>query len=346
MAEIEAIGVISGLLGIFQFAEDHLPTVDPTTSTVKIGVGLDGTPDPNNPDATLSNAGGDLPDVRVWNENLDFIGITADPGYVNDGTEGSITVDQNGNAQQVPYVLLSANDDALCIAFASIAWPDGSKYAWVGDWGAACGATWYYSNYFVNNGGTPPACTWIDKNGDQPATGLSMHFPSFVSTDGSLPADTDVSSYCNNHDTFEVHYEPDPNSISAGHNPIVPRSVPTYGGPNATHPHWSKPQHHASSQKFKGRLVVSKSKKHHRADRLCNDPNSAGPDFLNVAEGKFCRMSDKTTWDVCTDNMRADCFEAESRQLILSGVKGVQKRSDPYYRVEDWTPSQPDEDDE
>lgn len=29
-------------------------------------------------------------------------------------------------------------DDAQCIAFATVVWPDSSHYAWVGDWGSEC----------------------------------------------------------------------------------------------------------------------------------------------------------------------------------------------------------------
>ncbi|KAK3901910.1 hypothetical protein C8A05DRAFT_34415, partial [Staphylotrichum tortipilum] len=98
------------------------------------------------------NAGGDLPDVRLFNEGGEFIGIKVDPGSVGDGSTGTIKVehkDQNG--QQAAYALFSANDNAVCVTSISITWPNGDH------------------------------CLWIDSNGGQQQTGFQVHFPEFVS---------------------------------------------------------------------------------------------------------------------------------------------------------------------
>lgn len=68
------------------------------------------------------------------------------------------------------------------------------------------------------------------------------------------------------------------------------------------------------------------------AYELCEDALSMGPDFVNIPEGKFCRMSDKTLWPTC-DHQRSkvgptdDCFDVESRQLVVGGKV---TRSKPY----------------
>lgn len=54
---VNAIGVISGLLTIFSFGEDHFGKEVHSGSTIKVAVALDG--------PQVSNAGGDLPDVYV-----------------------------------------------------------------------------------------------------------------------------------------------------------------------------------------------------------------------------------------------------------------------------------------
>lgn len=70
------------------------------------------------------------------------------------------------------------------------------------------------------------------------------------------------------------------------------------------------------------------------ASQLCADGLSMGPDYVNIPEGKFCRMSDKTLWPTCgggdgssKSRSRDDCFDVDSRQLIVGGKV---TRSEPY----------------
>lgn len=135
-AVIDIIGVVSGLLGIYQFGADNFASKDSGGSVVRIQVGLDSP-------GGLSNAGGDLPDIRLFNEVGDFLGIVADPGHIEDGTNGKdITVTQSAE-QQATYALFTANNDAICIAYLSIVWPgDDSKFGWTGDWGKMCTNSW------------------------------------------------------------------------------------------------------------------------------------------------------------------------------------------------------------
>lgn len=131
------IGVVSGVLTIFSFLQDNFANNDPDgSSKVRFAIGLDGN--------GLSNAGGDLPDIRVFNEVGGFLGARYDPGYVGDGrVDIEVKVDQpNGPGQQPTYALFSANDDAVCIAYLAQTWPDNQRYGWVGSWGRMCGATW------------------------------------------------------------------------------------------------------------------------------------------------------------------------------------------------------------
>lgn len=134
-AIVSVIGVISGLLGIYQFGADNFGSSDDGGSVLRFQVGLDS---PNG----LSNSGGDLPDVRLFNEVGEFLGITADPGTIEDGTTGSDIRVTQSSEQQATYGLITANDNAICIAYLSIVWPDEQKFGWTGDWGKECGAPW------------------------------------------------------------------------------------------------------------------------------------------------------------------------------------------------------------
>ena len=134
LAVVNVIGVISGLLGIWSFAQDNFGDTDEGGSVVRIQVGLDTS-------NGLSNAGGDLPDVRLFNEAGEFLGGKYDPGSIDDGTTGDIKISQSAE-QQATYGLFTANDNAICIAVLSIVWPDEQKFGWTGDWGKACGGPW------------------------------------------------------------------------------------------------------------------------------------------------------------------------------------------------------------
>ncbi|KAH6988572.1 hypothetical protein EDB80DRAFT_589168 [Ilyonectria destructans] len=295
-AAIEVIGVISGLLGIVSFAQDNFGEVDTTTSSVKITVGLDVS-------GGLDNAGGSMPDVRLFNEAGGFIGINNAGDSITDGSTGEvkITHEDSSNGQQATYALLSANNDAICIAYMTMTWANGDQYGWVGDWGSECGATWYYSNVYVQGTSYKPNCMWIDANGDQPQTGFQIHWPEFVLEDGDAvdPDGTKRDYLCNSGAPFKTYTEPDPDTI-------------TFWTIN------NKRAEAAQSTAPAGR----------------QNGSSVGPDFVNQAEGQFCRMSDKTLWPICSDVIQDDCFSTDSQQLIQGGLA---TRDSPYTVVTDWT---------
>lgn len=70
------------------------------------------------------------------------------------------------------------------------------------------------------------------------------------------------------------------------------------------------------------------------ATELCAHSASLGPDFLNVAEGKFCQMSSKTLYPVCDDVVTDNCFNGNTQKLVIGGVSA---RDMQYSDVLDWT---------
>jgi hypothetical protein len=126
---VDVIGLLGTALGFVQFGIDNFPKKDPDTSTataatIRIQVGLD-------TKGELDNAGGDYPDVRIFNEGGEFIGSKFDPGNIKNGGFTDLKIDVKG--QQPTYSLFSANNDAICIAYISQTWPDGQQYGWLGN---------------------------------------------------------------------------------------------------------------------------------------------------------------------------------------------------------------------
>ncbi|KAM0424810.1 hypothetical protein ACHAPT_009866 [Fusarium lateritium] len=304
---IEVIGVVSGLLGILQFGIDNFSEEPGDGSTFKIAVGLDGT-------KGLNNAGGDLPDVRVWNGNGEFVGMNADQGKVDDGNLGEVHVDHEN---QGVYTLFSANDDAICIAWVTTSWSEdrgGQHYAVNGDMGYECGATWYYSGMYYNSNEDPfkmdpkkqPKCFWIDKDGDHPTTGFQVRWPAF--SKGEIDLDgpdekRDPKKWCDNI-SFGLRTESDPRGIKYWTNNKKRSPVPER----------KRHRHYRRNKAMESQLIVS-DVEGFSAQFLCESSTSVGPDLVNLKEGLFCDMGDKQLYPLCSAQLRDDCFDFDSKTL-------------------------------
>ena len=343
---IKVLNIITGIIGFIPFAMENFGGQDSAASVIKFTVGLDVA-------GGLQNAGGDLPDVRLFNEGGEFLGISTDPGSVGDGSTAEIKVKHNdGNGQQAAYALFSANDNAVCVASISITWPNGDQYGWVGDWGQACGGSWYF-NVFIKGSDYKPNCLWIDANGDQPQTGFQVHFPEFVSKDDKqvAPVIDDVNYYCNSGPPFKLYTDRDPRSITywvlsskgrktkrhsadPGRSRRVRRTALHHRRQIITNTNNSTTNTtQPSAVRFSDYLITS-SELTHAAATLCGSATSVGPDFANDVEGLFCRMEDKTLWSFCDGGkVTDDCFDAVSQRLVIGGKAARDKR---YVKVVSW----------
>ena len=136
---VSSIGAVGLVLTVFNFLATSIPSVGfywpAVTSVMRVAVAL------NSFDGM--NADGDAPDVRLWTENGHFTGITSDPGHIPEGAFKDIGITHTGyNTQQPAYALLSANNNAICVAYAQQTWPDGQTRAWLGNWGRTCEQEW------------------------------------------------------------------------------------------------------------------------------------------------------------------------------------------------------------
>lgn len=97
----KGVGNTAAILGIVSFVLSKIPaTIDNTHSVMRVCVGL------NSDEVT--DAGGNCPDIRLFNEIRDFIGMKPDPGYVAEGGFMDVIIDQ-GDMQQPTSVLVTAN---------------------------------------------------------------------------------------------------------------------------------------------------------------------------------------------------------------------------------------------
>lgn len=111
---------------------------------VRIGAGLNGA---NGPNGQLSAADGNVRYLLTYNQNQEYVGGRAG-GYIASGGFADYKIGQNGN-QQTPFLQIEAAENAICIPYVTITWPDGRHLGWMGDYGRICGLNWYPSNVFV-----------------------------------------------------------------------------------------------------------------------------------------------------------------------------------------------------
>ena len=89
------------------------------------------------------DADGDGPDIRMWSENGYFNGIESDVGYIVDGTFKDMDIHHvSFHDQQPTYMLLSGNNNAICLAYVQQIWADDQNVAWAGNWGRTCDKEW------------------------------------------------------------------------------------------------------------------------------------------------------------------------------------------------------------
>lgn len=132
---IEGIGVIAGVLGFVQFGWSHFgPQVD-DAANIHIQVGLDTNT------TRLSYAAGDLPIAHNFRVDGVFLGSSGDRGTIQSGTFRDYKVHQI-TPQQPAYTLFRAQRAEICVALASITWPDGQRYAWTGGFARLCDLDW------------------------------------------------------------------------------------------------------------------------------------------------------------------------------------------------------------
>lgn len=135
-----AIGLISGILGIWQFFIDNLPEPpqgengdDPNIhgNTLRIQVGINGLKDPET-GAVGGAMGGSVGNVDHWDASGDH--IVGVPWYqrVEDGHFVDIEL-YSTNGRQAVTTTIEADYDDICIATMAMTFSDGSNWAWVGD---------------------------------------------------------------------------------------------------------------------------------------------------------------------------------------------------------------------
>ncbi|KAI9373763.1 hypothetical protein BJX61DRAFT_541431 [Aspergillus egyptiacus] len=332
------VSVVGTLITALGFIDANMPE-GPDQTKIQYVIANDGA------NGALSNAGGDLPDVRLFDETGEFLGAKYDPGKCE---EGYTTCTTEVNTQEaVTYTLFTGNDDAICIAWTGIAWAGGQKkYGFhPGNWAYSCdqytdlnSGSWYYAGQAVPGieNVDDVKCAWLDKDGNQPTTAFQVHWPEF---DGDKAPIESLDYYCGERPPVEFYTSDDPNTIwrwtqsrRRDNSQLLDNST-AIEVPEApereskTHPASARRKQRLGNRFENDPRVIKSHYPKHKATELC-DPtkNAAGQSFVSYAEKKFCYMPSKTIYPFCETVEDGPCWSDEDNRVI---VQGNNKLSEP-----------------
>ncbi|KAF2461011.1 hypothetical protein BDY21DRAFT_418919 [Lineolata rhizophorae] len=346
------LGIIGNTISVMNLAAGFIPSSGDLDggSRVRLGVGLDTS-------GGLSEAGGDVPYMRTYNANRDFIGEFF-PGHregvfgnswmvwdeVDDGSfvDAWVRPRRDHEGQQPQYLelnMIADDEDGICLAYVTHVWPDGHTFGWIGDWGRHCGHAWYHSNIVIDDAGHKTACTWLDKNHDNhiKVNSLKLHMPSFGrdETNGGTAHSSDW--YCHHPAAIQFFDRGDPLFWWV----LEGRGIDGVAESQDQHEQQQPHAFSRRSESLAGRLIISNSTAH-GATELCESGSSYGPDFVSLAEGQFCDMETHTLYPLCEDNSATSCFDVDSRDLRPADLGSVVARSSfvvkraKYGKVMEW----------
>ena len=266
------------------------------------------------------------------------VGESEGGGNVDAGTFVDIEIP---GMQQTPILDISAGGtNGICISDINMAWGDGQKYAFSGDWFKYCNMWWYHSNInLATSDGQPyqPACGWLDSDASQGhlLAGFRVAMLELQNVPNENPwSSNDVQSFC----TQTFHFSGtstgpylqgnlDTNAIGAGEK----RSVPYYLQ-NQTTSSTKAGQH-------RKKIIIS----HHEGQSaldLCSSQKSRGPDFVSVKEQVYCDMTHKTVHPLCSNTVRRNCFSIDHDAIQVKKRRHTQDRAETvhrqYHKVETW----------
>ena len=179
MLIVDGIGALAGVVGVGMMIPGLLPQVDLHQPVVRVAAGLSW----KESDTTSGNQ----PGISLFDVRGRHIGkMDGKQDRIKDGdfVDISVPFDVGVGKKPVEYISVSkGGNDALCIAYLALTQPDGTKKAWYGDVGKACGANWYHSLLKTGDDDYQPSCIWIDgdkSNGTKSLPSTALALPRFL----------------------------------------------------------------------------------------------------------------------------------------------------------------------
>ncbi|RSL61019.1 hypothetical protein CEP54_006481 [Fusarium duplospermum] len=292
---VDAIGLVSGVLGIVSFIQSLIPENPKEGAIIRIKAGNGGDND--------EDSGGEVSAAYAWDFENNYLG-RADGDSMELGGIVETMIDSFSGGSRAEYIGISVADDAVCVAWITVAQFDKTKGgAWTGDIGYECGQSWYANKEAAGYLGKDedeeyiPKCTWLDGNHSGGTESASMKFKT-VAYGHEVKDTVDNKEACK----YTIWGEDD---------------APIHGTPDKRA---NRPRRPWMEQK----LVVSNLTQH-KAEELCSSETSWGPDFVGT-DGMFCDMGTKTLTPLCSTRNVEGCIVIDNDNKAITKRSRVAKR--------------------
>lgn len=190
-AVMDAIGLVSGLLGIVQFMQDNFPEKPPQGASVRVKAGNPGDDNPGmvsvklnktKPSVLILTQDGDISHAYAWDFGNNYLG-QADGAHLEIGDAATLTIDSFSSGSRADYIGVAADKNAVCISWISVTMFDETPGgAWTGDVGYQCGQNWYeqgeMAGYMDKDQKEEyiPKCTWLDADHSDGVPSAALKF--------------------------------------------------------------------------------------------------------------------------------------------------------------------------
>ena len=346
-AAIQMIGPISetvtqvvqfSILDFFTTGTGDSETSDQDT-LVRIRVGADD-------GGTQNNLGGNTPLVVGFDTNLRKVGDSKSNGnqaHIKNGQFANVRI--SGGRQTPTLDFTAGGTDGICISDVYMKWADNQGFAFDGSWFKWCNMDWYHSSISLSTStgdSFNPPCGWLDS--DASAGHTLVGFRVDILELQNIPninawGKNDVQGYCTK--TFQFS--------GSSQDQYVKGNLDTVGEGDTTKKRDMNKPKSTTNQTLsvtdvaghRRKLVVS-TYEGQSAQELCDSATSRGPDFVSLDEGKYCDMSEKKVYKLCSGRYTRNCFSLDRDGKRLRRRDGGPGASDALHRdygeVDRWGP--------
>ena len=307
---------------------------------VRVRVGLDD-------GGSQNNLGGNAPIIVGYDNSLHRVGDSKgdrNDGHIENGQFANILV--TGGRQTPTLEFTAGGTDGICISDVYMKWADNQGFAFDGSWFKWCNMDWYHSSISLSTStgqSFRPPCGWLDSDASQGHTLVGFRVDMLELQ--NIPninewGKNDVQKYCTN--TF--HFS------GSSQDSYEKGNLDTKGEGDTAKKRDVNEANSTANQTLsvtdttgqRRKLVVS-TYKGQSAQELCDSRNSRGPDFVSLDEGKYCDMSEKKVYRLCSGRYSRDCFSLDQDNKRLGRRDGTLERGDAIHReygqVDQWGPS-------
>ncbi|KAL8786905.1 MAG: hypothetical protein Q9213_002536 [Squamulea squamosa] len=328
-AAIQMIGPISETLTqVVQFSildfftadgDDSSSESDAQNTLVRIRAGADD-------GGAQKDLGGNTPLVIGWDANLLRVGDTKDDDNQNSIKAGQFANVKLSGGRQTPTLDFTAGGtDGICISDIYMKW---------------CNMWWYHSSITLTTSSGShfqPPCGWLDsdKSEGHGLVGFRVDMLELQNVPNvNAWSKDDVQGYCTK--TFQFSGTSQDQYLKGNLDTKV-------GGSKGEKRDVRNKTLSVTDTAGRRRKLIVSNYEGQSAQELCDSDKSKGPDFVSVAEGKYCDMLEKKIYKICSARYERVCFSLDEDKKRLRRRGDRNSAGDTVHReygtIDRWGPA-------